>query len=189
MKTLSKNLVLLIACLLLSSGLRSQEDKFLTAAAKGDIGKVSSYLKKGVDVNAKNNLKWTALSYAAKFGHLDIVNLLLKHEAKIDYRNNTGFTPLMISYMNNQESIFKYLIDNGADPDVKDMVGMSVLAYAVKDNKLNAVKYLIEQAGADINIKNSSGRTPMDICTDDTLTKYLRTNGAKTGKELISSNE
>ncbi|MBN2683397.1 MAG: ankyrin repeat domain-containing protein [Bacteroidales bacterium] len=189
MKAISKSSLIVALFLIFSVALKSQDDKFLTAAANGDLSKVNSFIKKGGDVNTKNNLKWTALSYAAKFGHLDVVKVLIENGANINYKNNTGFTPVVIAFLNNQESIFKYLIEKGADVNIKDMVGMSVLAYAVKENKLNAVKYLVEQGKANVNIKNSSGRTPMDVCTNDEISKYLRANGAKTGKELMSGTE
>lgn len=188
MKTISKICLLLIASLLFIGTNMGQDEKFLTAAAKGDVGKVSSFLKRGVDVNTRNNLKWTALSYASKYGHLEVVKLLVEKGANINYKNNTGFTPTLIAFLNNKESVFKYLIDKGADVNITDMVGMSVLAYASKEGKLNAVKYLIEDGKADVNIKNSCGRTPTDISTNDTLTKYLRAKGGKTGKELIADN-
>jgi ankyrin repeat protein len=188
MKTISKISLIVTVILIFCSAAKSQDDKFLTAAANGDVAKVNSFLKKGGDVNTKNNLKWTALSYAAKFGHLDVVKALIENGANINYKNNTGFTPVVIAFLNNQENVFKHLIDNGADVNIKDMVGMSVLAYAVKENKLNAVKYLVDNGKAEVNIKNSSGRTPLDICTDDEISKYLRAKGGKTGKELMSGN-
>ncbi len=176
-----------IICILAVNNLFSQDDdKFLTAAAKGDLAKVSSMVKKGTDVNTKNNLKWTALSYAAKYGHLSIVEFLVEKGANINYKNNTGFTPMLIAYLNNQSEVLEFLVEKGADPNIPDMVGMSVLAYAVKENKIKVVKLLIEKAKADINIKNSSGRTPMDIVADEEIKKYLKSKGGKTGKELLA---
>ncbi|MDR2046259.1 MAG: ankyrin repeat domain-containing protein [Rickettsiales bacterium] len=48
-----------------------------------DIAKV--LLKHNADVNAKNNEGKTALYYAAKYNHQELVELLLAHGASHDY--------------------------------------------------------------------------------------------------------
>ncbi|WP_353289347.1 ankyrin repeat domain-containing protein [Wolbachia endosymbiont (group A) of Paraperithous gnathaulax] len=48
-----------------------------------DIAKV--LLKHNADINTKNNEGRTALHYAAKYNHQELVELLLAHGASYDY--------------------------------------------------------------------------------------------------------
>jgi len=51
-------------------------------------------LKKGADIDVKNNDGWTALHNAAKGWHKAIVHLLLEKGADVDAKNNDGLTAL-----------------------------------------------------------------------------------------------
>gem|GEM_PF-7075848 len=72
-------------------------DKMITAAAKGELTKVHSYVKKGADVNAKNKARWTALAYACKYDFPDIVKNFLENKAEVNGKGKTGSPPLFIS--------------------------------------------------------------------------------------------
>jgi len=54
----------------------------MLAAQKGHKEVVKLLLKKGANVNAKNDLGWTALDFAAKEGYKEIVKLLKAYGAK-----------------------------------------------------------------------------------------------------------
>ncbi|MFH2094397.1 MAG: ankyrin repeat domain-containing protein [Bacteroidota bacterium] len=162
------------------------EEKFITLAAKGDFAKVTSCVKKGVNVNAKNRARWTALAYACKYGHGEIVQYLVENGANIDLTVNVGSTPLQVALNSNNFKIADYLIKKGADVNIPDITGMTALAWAAKSGDLKTVKYLIEH-GADVNSKNVNARTILDNTTDPEVIAYLKSAGAKTGKELMQS--
>jgi len=61
---------------------------------------------------------------------------------------------------------------------------MSALAWAAKSGDIKTVKYLIKN-GADVNAKNVSSRTILDLTINFEVKEYLKTVGAKTSKELM----
>ncbi len=160
------------------------EEKMITAAAKGEYSKVVSLVKKGVNINAKNRARWTALAYACKYGHGNIVKYLVENNADINLTVNVGSTPLQVALNKRYFKIADYLIKNGADVNIPDITGMTALAWAAKAGDLKTVKYLVAN-GANVNSKNVSARTVLDITIDQEVKDYLRTVGAKTGKELM----
>jgi len=156
----------------------------VNAAAKGDLGKVKSYVKKGEDINQKNRARWTALAYAIKFDHFDVVKYLIENGADINETVNTGETPLQIALKNGKYNIAKYLVSKKADVNKADIMKMSPFAWAVKDANMEKVKFLIEN-GANVNQQNISGRTPLDMCDNFKIKKYLISKGAKTSQDLL----
>ena len=156
----------------------------VTAAAKGDLGRVKSYVKKGENVNQKNRARWTALAYAVKFDHMDVVKFLVENGADINETVNTGETPLQIALKNEKYNIAKYLVSKNADVNKSDVMKMPPLAWAVKDANMEKVKFLVEN-GANVNKQNISGRTPLDMCDNFKIKQYLISKGAKLSEELL----
>lgn len=69
------------------------EEKLREAACFGDIDGVKELLGKGVNVNSQHDINgWTALHWAAKRNHLNIVNLLCNHGAEKSVTTNKGET-------------------------------------------------------------------------------------------------
>lgn len=69
------------------------EEKLREAACFGDIDGVKELLSKGVNVNSQHDINgWTALHWAAKRNHLNIVNLLCNHGAEKSVTTNKGET-------------------------------------------------------------------------------------------------
>jgi len=67
----------------------------LQGSAKGDpIDAIKLFLKAGADVNAANDLGFTAMHYAAQLGRNRIVELLAAKGAKLDVKNKADKAPL-----------------------------------------------------------------------------------------------
>lgn len=90
----------------------------LSAAFHGDLGEVRCLILEGADVNARDQDGCTALTYAAKQGHLDIVAYLLGEGARADpHEDYVHFdTPLLAAIRGGHLVIVKKLIEGGADP-------------------------------------------------------------------------
>lgn len=70
------------------------EKKLFTAVEKGDIKEVKEILKKGVDVNAKDQRGRTAVESAVERGHKDIADILTKNGAALQLKSYGGMINL-----------------------------------------------------------------------------------------------
>ncbi|MDC0319392.1 ankyrin repeat domain-containing protein [Verrucomicrobia bacterium] len=65
--------------------------------------------------------------------------------------------------------------------------GYTALHLASSNDHKAIVKLLVEN-GADINILNLRGQTPLDLSSTESTDRFLRKNGAKTAAELKATN-
>ena len=70
----------------------SLNDQLLAAATNGDAAAAGELLQKGANIEAKDNLGWTPLIWAAYQGRTDVVTLLLEKGANIEAKGNAGQT-------------------------------------------------------------------------------------------------
>lgn len=83
------------------------EEKLREAACFGDIDGVKELISKGVNVNTQHDINgWTALHWAAKRNHLNIVNLLCNHGADKSISTNKGELPAQLT----SEGVIKVLL-------------------------------------------------------------------------------
>ena len=86
--------------------------------------------------------------------HIDFMNAL-------NTTNRKGFTPLMLAVRKGHLHSALSLVAAGADPDVcHPETGNTALHYAAEAGNQSLVKLLVVY-GADINIKNEAGKTPL----------------------------
>jgi len=84
------------------------EEKLREAACFGDIDGVKELLSRGVNVNAQHDINgWTALHWAAKRNHLNIVNLLCNHGADKNIPTNKGEVAAQLT----SEGVIKVLLN------------------------------------------------------------------------------
>lgn len=73
------------------------EEKLRESACVGDVETLQILLQKGINVNAKHEINgWTALHWAAKRGHRDVVKILLSNGADVSLRNKNKDTALSL---------------------------------------------------------------------------------------------
>jgi ankyrin repeat protein len=73
----------------------------------------------------------TALHYAAREGHTDVVALLLGNGARIEEPEANGVRPLLLAILNDHAQTARYLIEHGADVNADDWYGRTPLWAAV----------------------------------------------------------
>merc|ERR1719187_1275277 len=79
------------------------------AACFGDIDGVKELMGKGVNVNSQHDINgWTALHWAAKRNHLNIVNLLCNHGADKNIPTNKGEVAAQLT----GEGVIKVLLNS-----------------------------------------------------------------------------
>lgn len=73
----------------------------------------------------------TALLYAAREGHLEVVKLLLEAGASLEKADADGVTPLLMAVLNGQIPVAHHLLDRGANVRAMDWYGQTPLFAAV----------------------------------------------------------
>lgn len=127
---------------------------------------IHALLKAGADLEASKD---QMLLRAASGNNLTLVSLLLDKHANANIREKNGATPLiemMGRYSGHSPSmeIARLLIKHGADVNAIDEAGNTALHHVVTYGHRDEYKSLAEllvNAGAQVNIKNKNGITPV----------------------------
>ncbi len=149
-------------------------------------------LKAGVTKKDNNNN--TILVSAANNCPGKVVKLIIKQYVEnfdrnqlknfINYKNKAGMDALDIALNSGNEKAIEVLRSYGAD--IEKIEGESRLFRTVKEGNIEKTGLLLKQ-GANINIKNGRGLTPLDLAmqeNDQDMARFLRENKAKTGLEM-----
>ncbi|EGZ74506.1 ankyrin, partial [Neurospora tetrasperma FGSC 2509] len=96
----------------------------------GNTSVVELLLDNGVDINAVDQYKNTALHFAAFGDRVNMAKLLVMRNARLDCPDNGGFTPLMDAARTGSLSSMKVLIDAGANLEALNDSGLSALDLA-----------------------------------------------------------
>ena len=164
---------------------RSLDTPLARAVKGGHEECVEFLLSKGADVNIKGCWRDTAVDVAARYGREACLNLLIKAGANVNPA--TGRTPLMKAVCYGHPKCISLLIEAGADVNAKDQFGRSAISFAAErvlncsNTRLrcdtgelvgdfdcpqhcsnNQLQILIN-AGADVNITDEDGNTPLII--------------------------
>ncbi|WP_371219232.1 ankyrin repeat domain-containing protein [Orientia tsutsugamushi] len=147
------------------------------SSSRENINIATLLLKKGADVNIKNQYGSTPLHAAVYHKHINIATLLLKKGADVNIKNQYGYTPLHLasqripSYYDVDVCVpddgsapfvideeyytstnkLKLLLDNGANVNLMDNDGYTALHYASARGRIDVVEFLLNN-NADINI-------------------------------------
>lgn len=137
--------------------------EWFDAAQKGDLD-VIQRLNGKVNINAQTKGGNSALSYAADFGHENVVKFLLNEPGiKVNIENQHGATALLFAVDSEHENIVKlFLQAHGIDINAQDKRGNTALMAAAKNGDENISKLLLD-AGANPDIKNKERKTALDL--------------------------
>ena len=114
----------------------TDKDKaFWEAAKSGNLEAVQRLLSEGVDVDIYGStvgvdFGCTALFWAAKHNHKEVVQFLLEKDAYIDAGAGMGGAPLHIAAYEGHSEIVELLISEGANAEAKTGDGKTVIDFA-----------------------------------------------------------
>jgi ankyrin repeat protein len=129
----------------------------------------------------------TPLMRAAKFVDLPAMRLLLDHGANPNLMTATYTTPLMLaasaaggrnrSLEDNAIAAISLCVERGADINAFTNNGLTSLHLAVERGADGIVKFLAEK-GAELDLKDKDGRTPLDIALGVPASGFTGRRGA-----------
>ena len=133
------------------------------AALNGHRSAVKMLLNNGADVNiCCGNYNKTALHDAADGGHCGVIAELLNRKADVNAKTSNGCSPLHLAASKGQRDALILLLNNGADVN---MCGGNFSQTALHDAAYIGhcgVIHELLNSKANVNAKDSSGRTPLD---------------------------
>ena len=142
---------------------------------------ISLLVKKGADVNTRDEQGSTPLEEAAAYGQTASTEALIENNADIEARDNFGNTPLLaasyddaVATMPDTIDAVNLLLEKGADINARNNEGDTALIIASGGGvvKIQIVKALIEH-GADLRAKNKKGETALAVAERDQVTGVI----------------
>ncbi|MDY6986564.1 MAG: ankyrin repeat domain-containing protein [Thermodesulfobacteriota bacterium] len=172
-------------------GLKKTDGRpLLIAVDEGDVETVKTLVEEGANVYQRARGGETALMIAAARGHTHVSEVLLKEGLDVNMISADGRTPLMMAASLHRTEMVKFLLKRGADPNWKGPLGISALSLAVEkrprhqkvpqNDLISTVSALINQ-GADVNVKDERGCTPLWLALkggEDHVVQLLLDGGA-----------
>jgi len=146
-------------------------DNLLQAAGNGNGDRVRQLIGGGIDINATNELDYSALMSAARSYRVEIVSWLIERGADVKTVTSDGQYVLHAaigetpSQPERQATCVDLLLEAGAEADVVTPSGHTPLMLAAWFGCPEAAKTLLAH-GADKLLIDSQGRTAEDIANE-----------------------
>lgn len=171
-------------------GISSRMDKgtyprsfMLAADDKGD--ELEALIREGADINERIDSGMPLLTVAALKNACSSLRTLLKMGADVNAADSEGMTALISAVLEHNVAAVQILLSApGIDLEAKDSIsGSTALLFAALDDYADICALLVE-AGADMNVTNVMGRTPLSSAiatraqTDGKAADYLIRAGA-----------
>jgi len=135
--------------------------EFLLAAEQGNGDALKACLEKGVDINATNRQKRTAIIIASLNKHYPCVELLIDAGANIDQQDQTCFNPFLISCLTNDLTLLRLVLPANPDLDRLTRFGGVGITPASEKGHLEVVQELLTHTDINVNHTNFVGWTPL----------------------------
>ena len=146
-------------------------EDYYKAIRVADWPSMEHALRRGIDINIRDEYGYTAIMWASALGKLDIVKKLLWKGASINYRDNTGMSALMLASLTGHYAIAQHLIKKARVPlsylinhrtyELKE----TALMIAIKRGHSSIIKLLLYN-GASVYSKDYSKNTALILASE-----------------------
>ena len=135
--------------------------EFLLAAEQGNLDALKACLEKGVDINATNRQKRTAIIIASLKKHYPCIEFLISAGADIDKQDQTCFNPFLISCLTNDLTLLRIVLPAKPDLDRLSRFGGVGITPASEKGHVDIVRELLTHTDINVNHTNFVGWTPL----------------------------
>ncbi|KAI7843592.1 hypothetical protein COHA_002834 [Chlorella ohadii] len=134
------------------------------ACVKGHAGVVDLLLAAGANVNLQDNLGSCAMLEACKYGHDDLISKLKRAGASLDGKRTVVEQAAMLctAVFEGNLPLARRLLRAGVRVDSGDYDKRTALHISAAEGNLQAVRLLVEEGGADMQVADRWGHTPLD---------------------------
>lgn len=159
--------------------------KFIEAGSRVSfqqlLDTVGLFLTSGADVNGAGKDGYTALMAACQHTKcVELVQLLLDFGAFIDAQAKNEDTAYLLSLRYNNVNAYRLLLNRGANTKMT-WDGMQALSVLASEGNVTMARILIEDTGANVNVYDSIGATPLIravVSKSTSMAQLLIENGA-----------
>lgn len=137
------------------------DERYLSAAAAGDLDGVRAALTAGADKDAVDREEASAVLLAARGGHLDVVRSLIVEGVDIDAQDQTCSNPFLFACINDDLELVRIMVEAGADLKRLTRMGGNGLTPSAEKGHLEVVRYLLENTRINVNLTNNLGWTAL----------------------------
>lgn len=135
--------------------------ELITAAERGDTGRVLALLESGVDINTADGKGRTAILAATHSNKPDTVKALISAGADLNLRDHRNDNPLLYAGAEGKLEIVKLMVEAGADTNITNRFGGTALIPAADRGHVEIVEYLLQHSDVDIDHINNLGWTAL----------------------------
>lgn len=134
---------------------------FLEAAGKGDIDALKNCLEQGVDINARNRQKRTAILIAAMNEHYHAVEFLVGAGADVDLQDETCFNPFLYACIHGKLELVRMMVKANTNLELLTRFGGVGITPACEKGHVEIVRELLTTTDINVNHTNFVGWTPL----------------------------
>jgi ankyrin repeat protein len=139
---------------------QTRRDKKFVAEARRGLSSAQTWITEGVDIQACDIDRRTALWWAASQGRHPVVRELLGAGADPNRADRYGGTPLMAATFSGDFETLTLLIEAGANIEARTEIGSTALRQAAASGHVSSVQVLLKH-GATVNARTITGGTPL----------------------------
>lgn len=152
---------------------------YLLAAQQGELAKLKSCLRQGVDINAVNRQGQTAITLASLDKKYDCVATLIDAGADINKQDHTCLNPFLICCLNNDLTLLRLILPARPDLNRLTRFGGVGLTPACEKGHLDIVQELLHRTAINLNHTNFVGWTPL-------LEAIVLNDGGETQQAIVA---